>query len=68
MKRAVRGVLAEQDRRAELAGGVAVSPAPRLKVEAVFAVQGVLEEGRVWKGELEEGRVWKGELEEGRVW
>ncbi len=48
MKRAVRGVLAEQDRRAELAGGVAVSPAPMLKVEAVFAVQGVLGEGRVW--------------------
>ncbi len=58
MKRAVRGVLAEQDRMAELAGGVAVSPEPRLKVEAVFAVQGVLGEGRVWKGELEEGRVW----------
>ncbi len=48
MKRAVRGVLAEQDRRAELAGGVAVSPAPRLKVEAVFAVQEALGEGRVW--------------------
>jgi hypothetical protein len=48
MKRAVRGVLAEQDSRAELAGGVAVSPAPSLKVEAVFGVQGVLEEGRVW--------------------
>jgi hypothetical protein len=48
MKRAVSGVLAEQDRRAELAGGVAVSPAPRLKVEAVFAVQGVLAEGRDW--------------------